>query len=106
MIVGVAVVLVLLIVFRCRSPLKGKWYYIEDDDFWLDISYDTIKLRSVTTDDVYGTMKYKYNKSTKKIKIGKVTSTGINNICHTKSIVVQYASQENTFPDLHFLCGF
>ena len=40
-----------------------------------------------------GTMKYKYNKSTKKIKIGKVTSTGINNSWYDYEGMVRFSKR-------------
>ena len=74
----IAIVIVVAILLGVnRSPIRGNWYYIEDDDYWLDIDNNTITLRSVFTDDVYGTIEYKYIRGKRTINVSHVTSTDI-----------------------------
>ena len=78
LIVVVVTIVLLFIVISVlgRSQLYGKWYYVDDDDFWMDIDNNTISVCSVMTDEIYGTIEYDYNKETQVIKTGDVIFKG------------------------------
>jgi len=69
---AVICLIVLVFVIINRSPIAGKWYDMNDDDYWLDIGNKTITIRDVFTDEVYGTIEYSYSKDSRKIITGTI----------------------------------
>ena len=53
-IMGIAVVLIMMMLCACGAGggIQSKWYQINDDDFWMDISAESIGFYSVHTDEL------------------------------------------------------
>lgn len=89
-----AIFLTVIIVFLLsRSPIAGKWYDMNDDDFWLDIGNKTITVRDVFNDEVYGTIEYTYSKDSKKITTGTI-GTGSKSRKFVEDVAEMLSRQE------------
>ena len=102
---AIAVLLIIIgivIVIVMKSPLAGKWYDMKDDDYWLDIGNNTIIIRDVFSDEVYGTIDYSYNKSDKKIITEKMEA-GTKSIKYVKELA-GFLSRNKVFVENSMLC--
>lgn len=102
---SIAVLLIIVgivIVNLTKSPIAGKWYDMNDDDYWLDIGNKTISIRDVLTDEVYGSFDYSYNKSDKKI-IPEKMGEGTKSIKYVKELA-GFLSRDKVYVENSMLC--